>query len=411
MTSTDLVIRAGRVVDCTGAPPRTGVEVVVRHGTIAEIRTAHEAPEPGTDHARVIEEPDCTLLPGLIDMHMHTIHWGQPVGVPWQRDSLLAAGLRGIRHAATLLDMGVTTVRDVAARENLSIQLRDLINEGVISGPRMYATGTPLECYGRADYAFAGLHINGPDEARAAARTQLRAGADWIKILATAGCGGGTGTMIGEPGWQELTEEEIRAAALEAHHGGRKITAHAIGTEGVKAAVRAGVDCIEHGSFLDDEAVELMGESDVGLVPTLRVNQTLGYQGAERGYERNIVEGAKRTLAAAFESVAKAKAAGLRVMAGSDVQVDETVIEEIELLVEAGLTPMEALVAATRLPARQLGREHDLGTVEPGKIADLILVDGDPTVDPAHLNKVAYTIQAGTIVKSRSESPVPGRAR
>ena len=232
----DLIIRPGTLIDCTGAPAANGRRGSRRPAT-GSPRSARPArssrANPG---ARVIDAPIGTLMPGLIDLHMHVFQWGQRHDIPWQNESILEAGIRGIRNASTLLDMGVTTARDVASRDNLNIQLRDLINAGVVRGPRFFASGTQLEAKGRAAYFFEAIYINGPDEARAAARRQLRAGADWIKIMATAGVGGGTGKLVGEPGWQELTEEEMRAAASEAHGPGRKITAHAIGTAGIKAA-------------------------------------------------------------------------------------------------------------------------------------------------------------------------------
>ena len=171
--------------------------------------------------ATVIDAPSATLMPGMIDLHMHMFQWGQRHDIPWQKESILDAGLRGVRNASTCLDMGVTTARDVASRDNLSIQMRDLIRAGVVRGPRYYASGTQLEAAGRAAFSSA-IYINGPDEARAAARRQLRAGADWMKTMATAGVGGGTGQLVGDPGWQELTEEEMHAAAVEAHHQGAR---------------------------------------------------------------------------------------------------------------------------------------------------------------------------------------------
>lgn len=400
----ELVIRPGLLIDCTGAPPRGSAEVVVRDGRIADIRAAGSA-EP-SDQSRLIDAPDATLMPGLVDLHMHVFQWGQHHEISWQNESILEAGVRGVRNASTLLDMGVTTARDVASRDNLSIQLRDLINAGVLRGPRFLASGTQLEAAGRAAYFFPAIYINGPDEARAAARRQLRAGADWIKIMATAGTGGGTGSLVGEPGWQELTEEEMRAAAIEAHHPGRKITAHAIGADGIKAALRAGVDCIEHGDFLDDEAIELMLARDVPLVPTMMITRNLGQHGAERGFEANVVERAKRTLEAGMLSALRAHRAGVRVATGSDVDLDETAAQEVRMFIEAGFTPMEALQAATRVAASVIDLGGEIGTVEKGKVADLILMPGNPLDDAMVLDHVSHVVFKGELVKA-PEAPVP----
>jgi imidazolonepropionase-like amidohydrolase len=393
----DLIIRPEKVIDCTGKDPVSNVEVVLNGDTISAVRPVGSEPVDG--NAETINAPGATLMPGLIDLHMHLFQWGQRHDIPWERESILEAGLRGVRNASTLLDMGVTTARDVASRDNLSIQLRDLINEGVVRGPRLLASGTQLEAQGRAAYFFRAIYVNGPDESRAAARRQLRAGADWIKIMATSGVGGGTGKLVGEPGWQELGQDEMAAAATEAHQAGRRITAHAIGNAGIKAAVRAGVDCIEHGDYLDDEAIELMLERNVGLVPTLLITRNLGASGRERGFEQNIIDRAQRTLDAGFESVRQAFAAGIRVATGSDVDLDETAAQEVAMLREAGIQPMDSLLAATKVAASIISLDDRIGTVEPGKIADLILMPGDPLADVSALEKVTHVFQGGKLVK------------
>jgi len=394
----DLIIRPGRIIDGTGGPIAEGREVVVTDGRIGQLGPAGSA-VAGPDTV-VIDASTATLMPGLIDLHMHLFHWKQRPDVPWQNESILEIGCRGIRNASTLLDMGVTTARDLTARDNLSIQLRDLINAGTVRGPRLLASGTHLEAEGRAGYVLQGISVNGPDEVRAATRRQLRAGADWIKIMATAGVGGGSGKLISEPGWQELTEDEIRAAAVEAHAPGRKITAHAIGTAGIKAAIRAGVDCIEHGSFLDDEAIELMVEHNVALVPTLMAGVELADHGEENGFLPNIVERAKRCVDAGLKGTHEAHRAGVVIGSGSDVQVNETVAQEVRMLIEAGLSPMEALLAATSVAAGILDLGAELGSIEADKVADLILLDGDPLADPYALERVSHVIHNGVLVKS-----------
>ncbi len=296
----------------------------------------------------------------------------------------------------------MTTARDVGARDNLSIQLRDLIAAGRVRGPRFFAAGTQLEMRGRGDFFYRAIQVSGAVQAQAAARCQLRAGADWIKVMATAGTGGGAGNLIGEPGWQQLTETELRAAATEAHMAGRKITTHAIGNAGIKAALRAGVDCIEHGSVLDNEAIEMMLEGDVSLVPTLMIGRNLGEHGAERGFGPNVIERAKQTLPTSMESANKAYKAGVRIGVGSDVDLDETAAQEIRMLIEAGLTPMDAIRAGTSRASEVIDMQDQIGTVEVGKIADLILLDGDPVADPFALDRVSHVIQSGKLVKSPS---------
>lgn len=402
-----LLIRPGTLIDGRGAA-HTGMEVLTKADRISAVRRVDANALVDAD-VQVIDAPDKTLMPGMIDLHMHVFQWKQRHDIPWERESILEAGVRGVRNASELLDLGVTTARDVASRDNLSIQLRDLINAGVVRGPRFYASGTQLEAEGRAAYFFKALYINGVEEARKMARRQIRAGADWIKIMATAGVGGGSGSLVSEPGWQELTQEELAAAAAEAHAPGRHITAHAIGNAGIKAAIRAGLDCIEHGNYMDDEAIEMMVERDVSFVPTLIITRNLGEHGIERGFAPNIVERAKRTLDAGFESVRKAHAAGVRIGTGSDVDLDETAAQEVRMLIEAGIPPMDALIATTRAAARVLYRD-DLGTIEAGKVADIILLDGNPLDDPFALDRVTHVIHEGDLVKEPGASTPPALA-
>lgn len=391
------VIRPGWVIDGVGGESLAGFEVVVEDDRIVKVGPT------GSQHADggvLVDVPSATLMPGMLDLHMHIFNKNQPADRPKPAEPILELGLRGFVNASELLDTGVTTARDVGSRDNLAIELRDLIAAGNVRGPRLFASGNPIAVSGRAFYYSPSTYVSGAVEAQAAARRQLRAGADWIKIMATAGVGGGTGKLIGEPGWQELTVAELRAAAAEAHMAGRKITTHAIGNAGIKAALRAGVDCIEHGSFLDDEAIEMMLERDVSMVPTLIVTRNLGEHGLERGFESNVIERAKRVLDSALESVNKAYHAGVRIGVGSDVDLDETAAQEVRMLIEAGFTPMDAIRAATKKAAEVVDMQDHIGTVEVGKIADLILVDGDPIADPFALDRVTHVIQGGKIVKA-----------
>jgi len=396
------MVRPEALLDCTGRDPVRGSEVLVIGSRIRSV-----GPVGTTEFDRstttVIEVPDSTLMAGLIDLHTHLVTWRQPGhGEP----SILEAGLRAVENAGDLLDMGVTTARDLAARDNLSIDLRDLIQAGKVRGPRLLASGTPIGAVGRWDIHCASILISGPEEARTAARRQLRAGADWIKVMATAGFGGGAGRLMAHPGFQELDEDEVRAIAEEAHRPRRKVAAHAIGTDGSKACVRAGVDSIEHGAYMDDEAIELMARHDVALVPTLvRVRNIAG--GRAPGQPAYVVEAGKRTFETALRSVDKARRAGVRVATGSEMGHDETVAEEIRLLVTAGFPVMDAIRAATSVAAGVLDLASDLGTVEPGKVADLVLVAGDPMRDLSALDRVTHVIHDGALVKAPIRAPVP----
>jgi imidazolonepropionase-like amidohydrolase len=390
------IIRPGRIIDGVADETLAGVEVVVEGDRVAVVRPSGSEQ---VGDAVVVDVPDATLMPGMFDLHIHVFNKGQPEVRPKPPETILELAVRGFANVSELLDTGVTTTRDAGSRGNLAIELRDLIAAGRVRGPRFFASGNPIAVEGRAFYYSPPTYVSGVVETQAATRRQLRAGADWIKIMATAGVGGGTGNLIGEPGWPELTEAELRAAVTEVHMANRKIMTHAIGTSGIKAALRAGVDSIEHCNYLDDEAIEMMVEGDVSMVPTLIITRNLGEYGAERGFEINVVERAKRTLAAGFESVKKAFAAGVRIGVGSDVDLDETAAQEVRMLIEAGLAPMDAIRAATSKAAEVLDLQDDVGTIEAGKIADLILLDGDPIADPFALDRVTHVFQSGNLVK------------
>jgi imidazolonepropionase-like amidohydrolase len=271
----------------------------------------------------------------------------------------------------------------------------------------MYAAGRALAMTGGVRYSLEGgaIQVDSPDEARKAARQQLRAGIDVLKLFASAGIGGGEGRFIGESGWPQLNEEEMRAGIFEAHKAGRIATAHAISAQSIKNSVRAGVDSVEHCTFLDDEGLALMKERDVVMVPTMAVGERLAEQGTELGYEPHIAE---RAVVAAEQdriSVLAARDAGIRIATGTDpVPVHRPMMmRECDCLHRAGLTPMEVIIAATRTGAELLRQQDRLGTVEEGKVADLIVLDGNPLDDLWALNRVRWVLKDGQIVKSPPE--------
>ena len=390
-----LLLRPELVLDCLGGAPKRGHEVLVAGPRIESVKPVG-ATSYDPVNTTVVEAPGTTLLPGLIDLHTHLVTWRQPH--PHGDESLMAAALRAVKNANDLLNLGVTTARDLAARDNLTIDLRELIDNGRVTGPRLLASGTPIGARGRWDIHCPSILISGVEEARAAARRQLRAGADWIKVMATAGFGGGAGKLRAHPGFQELDESELRVIADEAHRPGRMVAAHAIGTDGIKASIRAGVDCIEHGAYMDEEAIELMARRNVAFVPTLvRVrNISMGRSPGQPAY---VVEAGKRTLERALRSVDMARRAGIRVGTGSEMGEVETIAEEIRLLVSTGFSAIDAIRAATQVAAHVLGLQQELGTIEPGKVADLVLLAGDPTNDLGALDRVTHVIHDGVHVK------------
>jgi imidazolonepropionase-like amidohydrolase len=243
-----------------------------------------------------------------------------------------------------------------------------------------------------------GRECDGADEVRKAVREQLKAGADLIKLMAT----GGVLTRGVEPGSAQLTEDELRAGIIEAHKAGRRTSAHAQGLEGVKAAVRAGIDTIEHGIFLDDEAVAMMKERKVVFVPTLAPAYRITQAGRAGGIPQHVMDKMEKVNAANIQSFQLAWRAGVIIAAGNDggtpFNPHEDMVTELRLLVEAGVPPLEAIRAATWGSARALGLEGEIGTIECGKWADLVVLDGDPLGDIAALSRVAWVIQHGKVV-------------
>jgi imidazolonepropionase-like amidohydrolase len=249
-----------------------------------------------------------------------------------------------------------------------------------------------------------GREADGPDEVMKAAREQIKAGADVVKFMAT----GGVMTPGVEPGSEQFTEEELRAGIQEAHKVGRKTATHAMGTQGILNALRAGIDSIEHGVFLDEETISLMVNRDVPLVPTISALYHIESKGVEAGIPVFAVDKTIRLKPSHLESVRMAREAGVRVAMGTDAGTPFNVhgenLGELQRLVEVGYSPMEALESGTRIGARVLGQENELGTIEEGKLADLIVVDGNPPEDVGLLLKteaIRLVMQGGKLVKGK----------
>ncbi len=323
-----------------------------------------------------------TLLPGLIDAHVHLCLDGSPDPMEVLErtpDALLA--LRIARHARQTLLGGVTSVRDMGGKNGVDLVAREAIRDGIVVGPRMLASGRPIVMTGGHGWQMA-READGPEELRKAAREQIKAGADVIKLMAT----GGVMTRGMEPGSAQLTEEEMRAAVEEAHKAGRRTAAHAQGAQGILNALRAGIDSIEHGVFLDQRSLDYMLEKDIPLVPTISALQCIEENGVRAGIPDFAVEKTKRLKSDFLQSINMAREAGVRVAMGTDAGTPFNFhgqnLRELELLVSlGGFSPGEAIRAATHVGAQVLGLEKELGTIEEGKLADLIVVRGNPLED------------------------------
>jgi imidazolonepropionase-like amidohydrolase len=329
-----------------------------------------------------------TLLPGFIDSHVHVCLDGSPDPLAGSlSESSTITALKAANFARQTLLAGVTAVRDMGGKDGIDLGLRQAVKSGLTPGPRMLASGR-LICMTGGHGWHIGREANGADQVRQAAREQIKAGADLVKLMAT----GGVLTPDVEPGSEQLTEEELRAGIEEAHKAGRKTATHAMGVKGIRNALRAGIDSIEHGVYLDEETASMMVERDVPLVPTLSALNHILNRGIEGGVPAFAVEKSLKVKPHHLESVRLAREAGVNIAMGTDAGTPFNHhgrnLDELKLLVDwGGFSPLEAIEAGTRVSARVLGMERELGTIEEGKLADLVMVEGNPLEDMGILLK------------------------
>lgn len=381
------VIYDGTLIDCVTAAPKHHAAVLIKGDKIEAVGRAGELAIPAD--AQYIDARGRTILPGLIDAHIHITGDGDPNLLRRMKKTVPYQAIESALHARALLEAGFTSIRDAGAGFLLDIGIRDAVNAGLVPGPRMKVSGRGLSITGGhgdhffpPEIEFRGRYVvDSPDEARRAAREQLRAGADCIKVCAT----GGVMSEKDEPTARGLTVEEMRAAIEEAHNVGAKTLAHAQGNQGIKNAVVAGIDSIEHGFYLDDEAIEMMLDRGVFLVPTLAAVHHIVVNGERMGIPEYGVRKACEAQEAHIASFRRALAAGVKIAMGTDAATPFNFhgknALELELMCNAGMTPAQALLSTTRMGAELLGTLDKVGTVEPGKLADIVLVNGDPLSD------------------------------
>jgi imidazolonepropionase-like amidohydrolase len=398
-----VVLRAARLIDGRGGAPLAPAMVRVEGERIVDVGSRLAVPAG----ARVLDLGDATLLPGLIDLHTHLtdkfgVHWEQALvsTTPGQ------AALWGAANARATLMAGFTTCRDMGPTwPYVDVDLRNVIEQGGVPGPRLLVAGNYISSTGGAgdarqfsiyvDVPIVRNLADGPDEITKAVRTNLKNGADFIKILAT-------GAVLSKgipPGSQQYSDAEIQAAVTEARRWGRPVAAHAHGADGIKASIRAGVRTVDHGSMLDDEAVAMLkGSTATYYVPTLYTSDVIDTSGhvpeSEKERERQIKE-------AQYAGFRRALAAGLSIGVGSDAAVipHGQNARELSVRVRLGEKPMAALVSATRVNAEILGWSDRIGTVEKGKLADLVAVPGDPLADITAVERVGFVMKGGTVYR------------
>jgi imidazolonepropionase-like amidohydrolase len=397
MSSLGQLIRDVQIIDGSGAAPVPGQSVVIEGSTLRWIGPTESAPSFAPE--RIISGGGRTLLPGLINAHVHLCNDGAPdLFAQVRDDSIPLATLRAARNARLTLESGVTTVRDCGAASNIVIELGRAIADGLVVGPRVRAAGRVITMTGGHGH-FMGREADGPDAIRRATRAEIKEGADFIKVMAT----GGVLTPGVSPGNTALQLEELLVVADEAHNSGRRVTTHAIGNAGIKNALHAGIDSIEHGFYLDDEAIELALKQGTFLVPTLLAIASILEHGVADGVPAWVVEKAEIEAEANRTGFKAAVDAGVKVAAGTDAGTPFNrhydMAREMSMMVRFGLTPLQAITAATRNSAENLDVLHTVGTVEVGKSADLLLVDGDPSTDIEAIGRVVLVTKEGVVYR------------
>ena len=404
-------VKAGHLFDGTSDNLRDNMVLVLDGDRITRIAPASEIPIPSG--AEVVDLSRAWVLPGLIDCHTHlSFRADQYDPIMEVKLTPFDYGFYAVVNASRTLQAGFTSVRDVGSPPFLAVDLRRTIDEGFIPGPRIVASGPPLSITGghgdlngfapavsnsmypaERDFEI----VDGPDQVRHVVRAQVKYGVDVIKILAT----GGVLSQGDKPGAEQLTYEEMKAAVEEAHRTGRKVAAHAHGAEGIKDAVRAGVDSIEHGSLIDAEGIEMMKAHGTYLVADIYNDDYILGKAVEFGLPQENVDKEKMVGRLQRENFAKAVAAGVKIAFGTDAGVyphgDNA--KQFHYMVKFGMSSAAAIRAATSSAAELIDRGKDLGTLEAGKYADLIAVTADPLDHVEALEHVAFVMKGGKVYK------------
>ena len=411
----EAIVHAGQLFDAVSGRVRKGASVIVRGDRIEAVETGFVE----RADAKVIDLRGATVLPGLIDCHVHiTKHWGQidSVRLHVTRTRLEEAFLSTTYVRATL-EAGFTAVRDVGGDTDLVVALKRAINAGTIPGPRLWVSGYPLgPTGGHGDPAngldpelcharWGEMTIDSPEAARRAVRNYHRRGVDLIKIMVS----GGVLSVDDDPQLQLMADDEIKAVVDAAHALRLKVAAHVHGTAAMNRALELGVDSIEHCTYSNAQTYRLLKAHDAFLVPTLLVAHRV-YEIARTQPERlppSAAEKALQVVPTMLANFRKARRAGVKIAFGTDailVPHGENA-REFGLMVKAGMTPKDALLAATAHAADLIGRPGDIGSVQPGRFADLIAVDGDPLVDITELERVRFVMKGGVVYKRDGQVP------
>lgn len=388
------LLRGGFIFDGIDGAIRAGSQsVLVEGGRIAWVGPDPDAPSSSV----VIDVGRRTVMPGLINSHVHLANDGAAdLAAQVRNDSTATAAYRAATNARITLDAGITTVKDCGASDNVIIDLGRAIEAGILTGPRVIAAGRVITMTGGHGY-FMGIEADGVDAVRTAVRGQLKQGAQFIKAMAT----GGVLTSGVKPTQTAFLREELAAIVEEAHNAGRRVSTHAIGREGIENAIRAGVDTIEHGFHLDAELFALAIGQGTYLVPTLSAVSGIVSEGESGGIPSWIVDKARTEVERSTAMFRAAVEAGMNIAAGTDAGTPynphDGLVEELVQMVQIGLTPARTLLSATRDGAANAGLLGLTGTIEVGKAADIIVVDGNPLEDITALRNISLVAKEGVI--------------
>jgi imidazolonepropionase-like amidohydrolase len=411
MASERMIIRPGSLLDVVTGELLAERAVVVEGDRIVQVTGAGDAPAEGP---AVVDLPDHTLLPGLIDCHSHLV--GEPDDGQGYAGMLARTGaqeaLSGARNARDTLRAGFTTVRDVGTfRAFVDVALRDAINAGWLPGPRMRVAGAYVTCSGGGGditglapdvdavvpYELRVGVVNSVDDVRRAVRRVLHGGADLVKLIAT----GAVMTTGGVPGAPELTEEQVRAAVEEASLSGADVAAHAHGAEGIKRAVRGGVRSVEHGSLMDDEAIQLMADAGTFLVADVYCGDYIAEVGRQQGWRADVLRKNDETTLAQRQGFTKCLQAGVRIAFGTDSGIYPHGLNarQFAYQVRCGQSALEAIRSATLHAAELLRWDDQVGRIQAGYLADMIAVPGNPLHDISLLEHPDFVVKDGALVR------------
>ncbi len=406
------VVKNGQLVDGTGKPAIPTATVIVQDGRITYAGSTEAAPQTPPD-ARVIDAKGGTILPGLVEAHFHATYFNiqelqdLDIKYPVEYVSMLTAV-----NAKLALECGYTAARSGGCLFNVDVWLKKAIENDLIAGPRLATSGREICSAGglmdwNPEFRKIGMEglvfiINGVEDARSAVRALVKDGIEWVKTYPT---GDAASPDTNDHHTLCMNFDEMNAVVQTAHNHKLKVTGHCRATEGIKNALRAGYDCIEHGTFIDDEGLELLLKRDVPCVPALYFEKASILRGPEFGLPQSVIDGHQETLDGGTASALRILRAGGRIGLGGDYgfgwNPHGDYAREITFFVkDVGFTPLEAIMCATKTGAEIMGRSHEFGTVEPGKLADLLIVDGDVLKDIALLedrSRFIAVLQGGVI--------------